>query len=623
MKKEAKERIQWGSQVEFFLTMVSYAVGLGNVWRFPYLAYKSGGGAFFIPYFVMLAFVGMPVFFLEISFGQYCSLGPVTAWKASPLFKGLGMASVTVAGMVGTYYNVIVTHALYFMIASMKAEVPWATCDHEWNTDQCVEDLNSSGRNPNETYYTPSEEYFYNQVLNISSGIDEPGGLRWELAGTLAAAWIIVFLVLIKGVRILGKVVYFIAIFPYIMLTALIINGATLEGAGSGILYYVQPTFERLSDITVWRDAAVQIFFSLSACAGGLIAMASFNKFDHNIRRDAILVPIINCFTSIYAGFAVFAVLGFMAQEKGVDIEDVAEQGPGLVFVVYPEALAQMPLAPFWSILFFFMIALLGFGSEFSMMETVMTATIDEFPHVLRSSTPRTIAFRFIVCLSWFLIGLTMVTRGGQYVVTLVDETVAGIPRLLVGLLQCVALQWVYGFSRFADDIEKMIGWRPSLYWHVCWKFLTPLILTVVILMSIVQYTPITYNNPMVEGGVYYYPDWCIALEWGIVAIPLSMIVGMFFYRYCKEGGLQLLKDLSQPTWDWGPAIERNVFYKSQKTTQSFKSISEEFSNVQPMDVNLDQTVTHELNDFVADGVINPQFDMGETRHVATVNHKY
>lgn len=210
---------------------------------------------------------------------------------------------------------------------------------------------------------TPSEEYFYRQVLKSSSGIDEPGGVVWQLALCLLLAWVIVFVVLIKGISSLGKVVYFTSTFPYIMMTVMLVRGATLTGAKKGIEFYLKPDLSKLKESSVWSDAASQIFYSLSTCTGGLIAMASYNKFRNNTFRDSMLVPFINCATSLFAGFAIFSVLGFMAQEKGVEVSDVAATGPGLVFVVYPEALTRMKGSTIFALLFFTMMLTLGFSS--------------------------------------------------------------------------------------------------------------------------------------------------------------------------------------------------------------------------------------------------------------------
>merc|ERR1712061_295789 len=177
-----------------------------------------------------------------------------------------------------------------------------------------------------------------------------------------AAAWTIVCLCLIKGVQSSGKVVYFTALFPYFVLVILLIRGATLPGAYEGILFYVYPTAEKmrgLGDIQVWADAATQIFYSLGPSFGGLITLASYNKFTNNCHRDAILIAFSNCATSIFAGFVIFSIVGFMAHEANLPVADVIQGGTGLAFIAYPSAVTQMPLPPIWSFLFFTMLIIL------------------------------------------------------------------------------------------------------------------------------------------------------------------------------------------------------------------------------------------------------------------------
>ncbi len=155
------------------------------------------------------------------------------------------------------------------------------------------------------------------------------GGLRWELVVSLLGAWIIVCLCLIKGVQSSGKVVYFTALFPYVVLVILLIRGATLPGAAEGIDFYINPKWETLGSILVWSDAATQIFYSLGPSFGGLITLASYNKFNNNCHRDAILIALANCSTSVFAGFVIFSIIGFMAHEQGTAVEDVIQSGPG------------------------------------------------------------------------------------------------------------------------------------------------------------------------------------------------------------------------------------------------------------------------------------------------------
>ncbi|GFS10604.1 transporter [Elysia marginata] len=182
----------------------------------------------------------------------------------------------------------------------------------------------------------------------------------------LGLAWLVLFFSLRKGVETSGKIVYFMATFPYVVLVALLIRGVTLEGYMKGIEFYIIPEWEKLKDVNVWREAATQIFYSLGPAFGTLITMASYNPFRHNCYRDAILVAIINCSTSIFAGFVIFSMLGYMATITNQAVEDVTQSGPGLVFVVYPEGIARMPVSGLWAFLFFFMLIALGLDSQVS-----------------------------------------------------------------------------------------------------------------------------------------------------------------------------------------------------------------------------------------------------------------
>uniref|UniRef100_A0A2I3TBV9 Transporter n=1 Tax=Pan troglodytes TaxID=9598 RepID=A0A2I3TBV9_PANTR len=356
---ENKARGNWSSKLDFILSMVGYAVGLGNVWRFPYLAFQNGGGAFLIPYLMMLALAGLPIFFLEVSLGQFASQGPVSVWKAIPALQGCGIAMLIISVLIAIYYNVIICYTLFYLFASFVSVLPWGSCNNPWNTPECkdktkllldscvisdhpkIQIKNSTfcmtaypnltmvnfTSQANKTFVSGSEEYFKYFVLKISAGIEYPGEIRWPLALCLFLAWVIVYASLAKGIKTSGKVVYFTATFPYVVLVILLIRGVTLPGAGAGIWYFITPKWEKLTDATVWKDAATQIFFSLSAAWGGLITLSSYNKFHNNCYRDTLIVTCTNSATSIFAGFVIFSVIGFMANERKVNIENVADQG--------------------------------------------------------------------------------------------------------------------------------------------------------------------------------------------------------------------------------------------------------------------------------------------------------
>ncbi|XP_078613644.1 sodium- and chloride-dependent glycine transporter 2-like isoform X2 [Branchiostoma floridae x Branchiostoma japonicum] len=484
---ENKERGNWSNKLDFILSCVGYAVGLGNVWRFPYLAYQNGGGAFLVPYTIMLACAGLPIFFLELAYGQFSSQGPVGVWKAIPLLQGVGVCMVCVSFLVGIYYNVIIAYALFYLFASFTSYLPWSDCNNPWNTPECAtkacqQTVNATFQNitlggemysmfglydengtwVNGTYCgdkgrtSPSEDYWNHYALEITPGIHEPGGIKWQLALSLVLAWVIVFLSLCKGVKSSGKVVYFTATFPYFVLVILLIVGVLQDGHLDGVLFFITPKWERLKEAKVWKDAATQIFYSLSAAWGGLITMASYNRFQNNCYKDTLIVSLMNCSTSIFAGFVIFSILGFMAKQIGVDVDDVAASGPGLAFIAYPEALTKLPVPPIWAILFFLMLLTLGLDTQFAIIETVVTTICDTFKigHAGIKKTLSTLGF----CLVMFLLGLLCVTRSGLYWVNLIDNFAASYSLMVIAITEMLGISWVYGINNFCRDIEMMVG---------------------------------------------------------------------------------------------------------------------------------------------------------------------
>ncbi|XP_010014148.1 PREDICTED: sodium- and chloride-dependent GABA transporter 3-like, partial [Nestor notabilis] len=251
--KKVHERGHWNNKVEFVLSVAGEIIGLGNVWRFPYLCYKNGGGAFLIPYVVFFICCGIPVFFLETALGQFTSEGGITCWrKVCPLFEGIGYATQVIEAHLNVYYIIILAWAIFYLFNCFTTELPWATCGHEWNTENCVEfqklNMSNCSQLSLQNATSPVMEFWERRVLAISDGIEHIGNLRWELALCLLAAWTICYFCIWKGTKSTGKVVYVTATFPYIMLMILLIRGVTLPGASEGIKFYLYPDLSRLSD---------------------------------------------------------------------------------------------------------------------------------------------------------------------------------------------------------------------------------------------------------------------------------------------------------------------------------------------------------------------------------------
>ncbi|KAK7487842.1 hypothetical protein BaRGS_00020889, partial [Batillaria attramentaria] len=416
--------------------------------------YVNGGDtlrAFLIPYVSNAGGCGLPLFFMELAFGQFASLGPITIWRINPLLKGLGYGMVIVSWLISLYYNVVISYVLFYLYASLTSVLPWTSCDNDWNTPHCIGFHHHQNTSDDvaistttlaaiaEKTSTAAEEYYKRYVLEQTESIDDFGMINWKLAACLLIAWIIVGACLLKGVQSLGK--------------------------------YIRGLSSSSPSSASWLT------------------------------------------------------------RRGVDVSEVAKHGPGLAFEVYPEALSQMPVPPLWSVFFFLMMATLGFGSQFSIVECVMSALIDEYRRQL-GSRRNVMYFRIAIVAVSFFLGLPMVCGGGMYLLNLVDVSVGGFPLLFIGLIELVAINWIYGFEDFWGDVVMMVGEKPKMYWLVCWKYLSPLVMA--------------------------YPGWSLALGWMIILFPIVVIPAWFLYKYCALGGWQLLKLRSTPLPTWGPALANN-----------------------------------------------------------------
>ncbi|XP_076452888.1 sodium-dependent serotonin transporter-like [Babylonia areolata] len=525
-QEEEEGRQTWDKKLDFVLAIVGFAIDLGNVWRFPYICYKNGGGAFLIPYLLMLAFLGLPLFYMELALGQFHRRGPITIWRhVCPVFCGIGYGICIVATFVGSYYNTIIGWALYYLVTSFRSELLFATCDNSWNTAHCVKPTDSNGTNDSVSAAT---EFFNRHVLELhkSSGIDDLGAFRWQLLLCVIAVFIIIFFCLWKGTKSSGKAVWVTATLPFLVLFVLFVRGVTLPGSRDGVLYYLRPDFSRLAKLEVWVDAAAQIFFSLGPGFGALIALSSYNKFHNNCFRDALMTSCINCGTSFMAGVVVFSVLGYMAHMQNTSVDKVATQGPGLVFVVYAEAISTLSGSVVWAILFFLMLITLGLDSSFAGLEAVITAVADEFSF-FRSRRSLLVG---LVCGYSFILGLPTVTQGGNYFIYLMDTHAAPISLLFICFTEVIAVNWFYGVRRFAGDIESMLGFRPNYFWCVCWTILCPLGLCPLFVLSLVGYMPLELDG-------YVYPGWALAVGWMVTAVSILCIPAYAVFSLLLSSG--------------------------------------------------------------------------------------
>ncbi|KAM6926728.1 sodium-dependent neutral amino acid transporter B(0)AT2 [Lycodopsis pacificus] len=589
-EEEEEERPAWNSKLQYILAQVGFSVGLGNVWRFPYLCQKNGGGAYLVPYLILLILIGIPLFFLELAVGQRIRRGSIGVWNyISPRLGGIGFASCMVCFFVALYYNVIIGWSLFYFSQSFQQPLPWHECP-------LVKTKNSTYVEPECDKSSATTYYWYREALNISDSISEGGGLNWKMTVCLLVAWSMVCLAMIKGIQSSGKVMYFSSLFPYVVLICFLVRALLLKGSVDGIRHMFTPKLEIMLEPKVWREAATQVFFALGLGFGGVIAFSSYNKRDNNCHFDAVLVSFINFFTSVLATLVVFAVLGFKANIMiskcvalntnkivgllGSDIDrslipqhinltnvsqvsaedyhqmisiikevkedqygklelescsieeelNKAVQGTGLAFIAFTEAMTHFPGSPFWSVMFFLMLVNLGLGSMFGTIEGILTPLIDTFK----------VRKEFLTvgcCVLAFSIGLLFVQRSGNYFVAMFDDYSATLPLLIVVVLENVAVAWVYGIDKFFEDLKDMLGFTPYRFYYYMWKYITPILLLVLLATSFIQLcmTPPSYSAWIQEEAkeqTVNFPPWGTAVCISLVVMAILPVPVVFCLRY-------------------------------------------------------------------------------------------
>jgi len=469
------------------MAAVGSAVGLGNVWRFPYVAYQGGGGAFLIPYFIALFTAGIPMLILEMGLGQRMQRGAPGAFGS--IRKGLEWFGWWAAGLsaaIVIYYSTILAWAWVYLWHSFKLS---------WSADP--------------------EGFFAQEILRRSSGPAELGAPIWYLAIGLALTWTSIWLILRKGVRSVSKVVLITVPLPTVLLGVMLVRGLTLPGAGEGIAYYLTPDFSKLADPQIWLRAYGQIFFSLSLASGVMIGYGSYLGKRAEITNSALITALANCGTSFFAGFAVFSMLGYLAKVQGLPVPEVTNAGTGLAFVTYPLAILKLPaLNALFGVIFFITLLTLGIDSAFALQEAFTTGLHDKW-----RIEPEKLALGF--ALVAFPLSLFFATRGGYWWIDIVDKWINDFGLVTAGLLQSIIIGYFYDIGGFRDHLNANSEIRLGRWWIWMLRYVTPLALSVTLVLNLRQEIAATYAD---------YPRWATALGgWGILL--LLLVLGYFLSR--------------------------------------------------------------------------------------------
>lgn len=421
-----EERQLWSSRFSFIMASVGAAVGFGNIWRFPALAYGYGGGAFFIPYLIALFFIGIPILILEIGLGQYYRTGDIGVFGGiHKRLYGVGFSSVICTSCIVCYYIPLIAWTVNMFFSSFT------------NFDEKYAEGNAYA-------------HFLYDIIGMPKEGLMPNKVMWVNFGYLVLVYAMIFLIVGFGVKVTGRVAHFTMGFPILLLFIFLIRAATLPGASSGVKVYIgQWDMAVLSERPdVWSTAVGQIFFSIGVTFGIFTAYGSVCPKDAPVVANSFIIALSNSFFSFIAGFAVFATIGSIAEAKGIPVEDAVTAGPGLVFGAYPEALTTLPNGEHWVRIFLVFLFLLGIDSGFGLLEAVLIVIHDS--KLGENYSKMTLTFGFsTICL---LVGLLFVTDAGFFFLDVVDYYVNFI-MLLVGFMETFGAGWVFGIE---DQIAKV-----------------------------------------------------------------------------------------------------------------------------------------------------------------------
>ncbi len=452
-----REREHWKNRSVFIMAAVGSAIGLGNLWRFPYIAAQNGGGAFLVPYLAALLTAGIPLMIIEYGLGVRSQASANIALGAiRPWMKFVGWMAILAAFAINVYYCVVMGWSWVYLFESLS--IP------EWGSTIAA-----------------SKSHFFGDLLGVTGSPFEFGGMRWPLLAGLAVTWIAIWAIIKGGLGRVGKVLLYTVPLPVALVLILVVRGVTLPNADAGLNYYLAPDWAKLFEPRVWLAAYGQIFFSLSVGFGTMIAYSSFMPRNTEIPNSAAITSFANCSFSFLAGFAVFSVLGYFAVASNMGVGEIANAGPGLAFVVYPAALATLPVwVKGFAFLFFLTLLLLGIDSAFSLLETVSAALSDKFDWSrTRSTTAVTVVS--------FLMGIPFVTGAGLLWLDIVDHFIMSYLITFVGIAECIAVGYFLGVRRFAHEVNRSAEIRLGTVFGVMVWAVTPLVLSVSFIRSLIE----------------------------------------------------------------------------------------------------------------------------------------
>lgn len=494
-----ENRPQWGTRAGFVLAAMGSAIGLGNIWRFPGVAYENGGGAFFLPYLIALLTAGIPLLVLEFTMGhKYRGSAPLTMARMNKKFEWLGWWQVAVSFVIATYYSVIIAWAISYARFSLNLG---------WGED--------------------TGGFLFGNYLKLADTPGEVGGIVSGVFIPLVIVWVITLFILFKGIKkgieIANKI--FIPALAILFLI-IVIRALTLEGAMTGLDTFFKPDWSQIGNHKVWVAAYGQIFFSLSIAFAIMITYASYLPKKTDITNNAFITGFANSSFELLAGFGVFAALGFMATQQNVPVEEVVSKGVGLAFVVFPQIINEMPaFNELFGFLFFVCLVLAGLSSLISIVETFVSGVQDKF----NISRTKSVAIGGGLAA---IISILYATESGLYFLDAADYFINNFGVAFAGLVEVIIVAWVLReLKNLQQHANSMSDILLGAWWKISLGLITPLVLGFMLVQNIIANIKDNY-----EG---YSTSFLLYSGWGVAV--LAIVVGFVFMGFkWKKDALSL-----------------------------------------------------------------------------------
>jgi len=510
------------SSIGFILSTIGAALGLGNIWKFPYLV-ANYGGAFFIAFFLGLLFIGVPMIIMEINIGKMFKSSSMKAYKTlNKKAEFYGWVQTLIAGVIGIYYAVVIGWTLIGLVQSF---IPHYFQNHGWTS-----------------------------IINLphDNGVLSHLNSTWIIG--LVVTWVAVIGIVILGVKNgIEKTNLFLLPSLLVMLIIVAIYSTTLSGSKYGLEYLFRLKSSEFGDLSMWRAAFGQVFFSSCLAAGAIITYSKYSQRNQDVNNVALTIVLSNTFVSIISSILVFSIIGYdynnaLAGATPGNPVGTFETwfsnnhllaGPPLIFVTCPQIFGHLMgqigyLGNIIAILFFLTITFAAITSIISMGLTVFDNLKDKFPNLKEKTT--VVVYSLIA----FAVGIIMTSNIGPSIIDSTDFWVSSNVMVLSGIVECILITYVFRkLTKLQEFGNARSIFKVGIINRICVGIVSPIILTITLVYTLIN------GTFAIETHNFTGTQVALLIAIPLVTLLLSIFGGLMVSKYCKlNRNVKLFKSL-------------------------------------------------------------------------------